>query len=107
MLDTDVSKKPKPSKKEVALSQIKSDMKSMYEATADGKYKFLPNKKIVYVTKSQVKRKASKRCHSTDGTNGNSSGTKKKINEFSKIASHVINNAKNRKYINPSTKEVL
>lgn len=81
-------------------------MKSMYEATADGKYKFLPNKKIVYVTKNQVKKK-SKRSHSTDGTNGNNSGLKKKINEFSKIVNNVITNTKNRKYINPSTKEVL
>lgn len=107
ILDSEITIISKPSKKEEALSQIKSEMKSLYEATADGKYKFLPNKKIIYVTKSQAKRKVSKRCNSTDGTNGQNHEIKKKINGFSKNAKHTVVKTKNRKYFNPSAKEML
>ena len=67
----------KTGKKEDALSQIKSEMKNLYEATEEGKYKFLPNRKIVYVTKSHVK-KPNKRCSSTEGNYSQNKNYKKK-----------------------------
>lgn len=95
------------SQKQDALSQIKSEMKSLYEATVDGKYKFLPNKKIVYVTKNQVKRKGSKRCSSTDGTTSQSFTSKPKINGQAKNSKQTVVKQKNRKYFNPTTNDVL
>lgn len=108
ILDTEINVYSKQNrKKEDALSQIKSEMKHLYEATADGKYKFLPNKKIVYVTNKQVRKKSNKRCNSTDGGTTQAVNLKRaKINGLSKQAKQTVVKSKNRKYF-PAAKEIL
>lgn len=107
VLDSEVSVLSKGTKNEDVLAQIKSEMKTLYETSGDGKYKFLPNSKIVYVTKSQVKRKGSKRCNSTDGTTSQNYTVKRKVNRIAKNSKQSMLKAKNRKYFNPATKDVL
>lgn len=92
MADSEVAITCKPNKKKEALAQIKSDMKNLYNATEEGKYKFPPNRKIVYVTKSQIKKKSSKRCSSTDGNASSGIQIKKKIAGISKNSKAVILN---------------
>ena len=108
ILDSEISVVPRQvKKKEDALSQIKSEMKNLYEATADGKYKFLPNKKIVYVTSKQNRKKSNKRCNSTDGgTSQNFNVKRHKINGLSKQAKQTVVKNKNRKYF-PAAKELF
>jgi hypothetical protein len=79
--ESDSSMVVKDLKKEEALSNIKNKMQTLYDSTVDGKYKFMPNNKIVYVTKSQIKGKgkAHKRCSSTEGTTSNQFSVKTKI----------------------------
>ena len=79
ILDGDISVITRDPKKEDALCQLKNKMQTLYDATSEGKYKFLTNNKIVYVTKNQIKRKPSKRCSSTDGTGGQNFNVKTKI----------------------------